>query len=101
MLQCQDSLYRYKPERVAVLGYELAAAHFIVHRGGKVRFRGAQEWVQQDEDGLYSLARKYQPGVYVEEIDARGVNLVYEGLESISKCMFFNGNVLPLRLMAT
>lgn len=81
----------FNPQRVATLGFELAAAHFIVHRGGKVRFRGAQEWVQQDEDGLYDLARNFQPGVYMEEIDARGVNLVYEGLESMKNLHCLKG----------
>lgn len=84
---------RFNPDRVATLGFDLAAAHFIVHRGGKVRFKGAQGWVEQDEDGLYNLARIFQPGVYVEEIDTRGVNLVYEGLESISKCILY-GKIL-------
>lgn len=73
----------YNAQRVAALGFDLAAAHFIIHRKGKVRFKEAQEWVQQDEDGVYELARHFQPGVFVEEIDARGVNLVYEGLESM------------------
>lgn len=70
---------------MASLGFDLAAAHFIVHRGGRVRFQGRQEWVEQDEDGLYDLARSFQFGVYVEEIDASPVNLMYEGLESMSK----------------
>lgn len=87
---------RYNPERVAALGFDLAAAHFIVHRGGKVRFKEAQEWVQQDEDGIYELTRHYHPGVFVEEIDASGVNLVYEGLESMSKFTFHQGRFAPL-----
>ena len=53
-----------------------------------MRFKDAQEWVQQDEDGMYELVREYQPGVFVEEVDASGINLVYEGLESISKFFF-------------
>ncbi|XP_045115871.1 distal membrane-arm assembly complex protein 2-like isoform X1 [Portunus trituberculatus] len=78
----------YKPERVAVLGFELAAAHFVVHRGGRVRFRGVKEWVEQNEDEEYELSRHYQPGVYIEEVDASKINLVYEGLESMKNLMY-------------
>lgn len=75
----------YRAERVAVLGFDLAAAHFLVYRGGKVRFKNAQEWAQKDEDGNYDLINLYTPDVFVEALDACGVNLLYEGLENMSK----------------
>lgn len=78
----------FKPERVAALGFDLAAAHFIVHRGGRVRFKGAKEWVGQDEDGEYELSRHYLPDVHVEEVDASKVNLMYEGLESMKNLKY-------------
>ncbi|XP_069195038.1 distal membrane-arm assembly complex protein 2 isoform X2 [Procambarus clarkii] len=70
-------------ERIAVLGFDLAAAHFLVHREGKVRFQGSEVWTQQDENGDYELASHYSPNVFVEAIDATGVDLKYEGLESM------------------
>ncbi|XP_071534717.1 uncharacterized protein [Panulirus ornatus] len=73
----------YRKERVATLGFDLAAAHFLVYRGGKVRFRNAQEWCQKDEDGEYDLLRHYTPDVFVEALDASEVNLLYEGLENM------------------
>ncbi|XP_063881278.1 uncharacterized protein LOC135111662 isoform X1 [Scylla paramamosain] len=78
----------YKAERVAALGFDLAAAHFVVHRGGRVRFKDAKEWVEQDEDGVYELSRHYEPGVYIEEVDASKINLVYEGLESMKNLKY-------------
>ncbi|XP_053654621.1 uncharacterized protein [Cherax quadricarinatus] len=73
----------FKAKRVAALGYDLAAAHFLVHREGKVRFKDAQEWTQQDENGEYELTGHYSPNVFVEAIDASGIDLLYEGLESM------------------
>merc|ERR1719341_1272 len=49
----------YLTERVQAVGFDLAAAHFIVHRGGRVRFKGADTWTCQDKNGEYSL-----PGYY-------------------------------------
>jgi len=74
----------YITERVQAVGFDLAAAHFIVHRAGRVRFKGANIWTGQDKNGEYSLPGHYQEGVYVEAIDASGTSLVYEGLESMS-----------------
>ncbi|KAK4308313.1 hypothetical protein Pmani_019994 [Petrolisthes manimaculis] len=73
----------YNQDRVAALGFELAAAHFMVHRKGKIRFRNSVDWVQQDEDGEYELSPHFIPDVYVEAIDATGMDLLYEGLGSM------------------
>ncbi|KAJ9596876.1 hypothetical protein L9F63_012132 [Diploptera punctata] len=35
---------RYIPERHEILGSDLAAAHFLVHRGALVRFKGSSTW---------------------------------------------------------
>ncbi|XP_068244281.1 distal membrane-arm assembly complex protein 2 [Palaemon carinicauda] len=74
---------RYIEERVTAVGCELAAAHFIVHRGGKILKRGSSEWIERDEDMEYDLPRHFTPGFYVECIDASGFQLRYEGLETI------------------
>lgn len=62
------------------LGNELAAAHFIVHRGGAVKFHGEKKWIQQDADGDYKLPRFYESGKVLEAIDFSGTNIYYEGL---------------------
>lgn len=72
---------RYIEERVNALGCELAAAHFIVHRGGKVLQKGSNEWIEKDEDEEYCLPRHFTPDFFVECIDASGTQLRYEGLE--------------------
>lgn len=43
--QIQYGVYnqKYLAERVRVLGNELAAAHFIVYRGGAVKFHGTYD----------------------------------------------------------
>ncbi|XP_066969577.1 distal membrane-arm assembly complex protein 2 isoform X2 [Macrobrachium rosenbergii] len=71
----------YIEERVNALGCELAAAHFIVHRGGKVLQKGSNEWIEKDDDEEYCLPRHFTPDFFVECIDASGTQLRYEGLE--------------------
>lgn len=70
------------------MGFDLAAAHFVVHRGGKIRFRNSVEWVQQNEDGEYELSPHFIPNVFVEAIDASGIDLLYEGLGSMGMYCF-------------
>lgn len=78
----------YLAERVQAVGFDLAAAHFIVHRGGRVRFKGAKIWTSKDEDGEYSLPGHYQEGVHIEALDASGTTLVYEGFECLSNLRY-------------
>lgn len=76
-------VYRFRKDRVAALGFDLAAAHFIVHRGGKVRFKGSQEWTQQNEDEKYDLPGHYNENLVIEAIDASETNILYEGIECL------------------
>lgn len=76
---------QYLPERHEILGNDLAAAHFIVHRKGKVRFEDDVNWVKMDEDENYTLPDKYVHGMFVEAIDCEGMRLYYEGLENIRR----------------
>jgi len=71
----------YVTERVQAVGFDLAAAHFLVHRGGRVRFKDDINWTGQDKDGEYSLPAHYKEEFKVEAIDASGTSLVYEGIE--------------------
>lgn len=76
----EQSMQAYIPERNEILGKDLAAAHFVVYRGGKVRFVGHKEWAQLDEDDEYDLPRFYDEKYKVEAIDFEGMDLFYEGL---------------------
>ena len=66
------------PTKLAVLGPELLAAHFVTSFGGKVKFHGFQNWF--DSDSFRSLPQKYGPEFVCEAIDLSGTPLFYEGL---------------------
>ncbi|VEN41651.1 unnamed protein product [Callosobruchus maculatus] len=70
----------YIPERNQVLGNELAAAHFIVARGGAVKFHGVDHWVKANERGKYDLPKLYEEGWNLEGIDCSDMSIYYEGL---------------------
>lgn len=78
-------LQQFIPERQQILGNDLAAAHFLVHRGGRVRFCGQQEWIMADKEGNFNLPNKFVSGMFVEAIDCEGINLYYEGLENVRR----------------
>lgn len=67
------------------MGSDLAAAHFVVHRGGKVRFVGHKDWTQKDKDDEYDLPKLYDETYRVEAIDFEGMDLFYEGLENVRR----------------
>ncbi|XP_023019946.1 distal membrane arm assembly component 2 [Leptinotarsa decemlineata] len=73
----------YIPERHQILGNELAAAHFIVYRGGAVKFFNEDKWIKANEYKEYSLPRHYQTDKYLQAIDCSNMNLRYEGLVNI------------------
>ena len=80
----ERAMQAYIPERNEILGKDLAAAHFTVHRGGKVRFVGHKEWSQiNEEEDDYDLPTRYDENYKVEAINFEGMNLFYEGLENI------------------
>lgn len=72
---------RYISERHEILGSDLATAHFVVFRGGAVKFLNHSEWVRMNnDDDSYDLPKKYVPNLFLECIDASGTGLRYEGL---------------------
>ena len=75
----------YVPERAAFLGPELAAAHFVCFRGGKVRFHSQPDWVVKDpeDDYMANLPRFFDPSYKMEALDCSKMTLVYEGLQNI------------------
>lgn len=73
----------YLPERSQMLGNELAAAHFIVYRGGAVKFFDDDKWIKADSFGNYSLPAHYDGSKVLEAIDCSKMELYYEGLSNI------------------
>lgn len=84
---------KFREDRHAILGSNLAAAHFLVLRGAKVKFSGRSEWVTKNKDDEYDLPDKYVPDYVVEAIDAGGMTLYYEGLDNMR-------NLYDLRLLS-
>lgn len=74
---------RYIPERHQILGSDLAAAHFLVHRGAAVRFVGSSEWIKRHEDE-YDLPDRYNPDYLIEAIDVLDMKLYYEGFQNMT-----------------
>eukprot|EP00095_Tigriopus_kingsejongensis_P002968 snap_masked-scaffold1455_size40601-processed-gene-0.10 protein:Tk02968 transcript:snap_masked-scaffold1455_size40601-processed-gene-0.10-mRNA-1 annotation:"atp synthase subunit s-like protein" len=71
--------------RFTTLGPDLAAAHFLCHRNCRVRFVGQDDWTELDERGQLSMdmPNVYQPGWFVECIDAAESGLVFEGYQNL------------------
>lgn len=77
---------KFIPERHETLGPDLASAHFIVSRGGRVKFKDNTHWTEQDEKGKYDLPNTYDPSYHVEAIDVR-FDMHYEGLSNLCSLM--------------
>ncbi|KAF7636924.1 hypothetical protein Mgra_00003663 [Meloidogyne graminicola] len=87
---------RFLPERLMFLGADLAAAHFIVHRNGSVKFLGDPHWHKRE--GIfrkYSLPGTKVEGMYLEAIDASGTELMFEGFDNLYDLEFLR--LLSLR----
>uniref|UniRef100_A0A5S6QI88 Uncharacterized protein n=1 Tax=Trichuris muris TaxID=70415 RepID=A0A5S6QI88_TRIMR len=74
---------RFIPERHLLLGPDLAASHFIVHRGGSVKFVGDDRWHCMNKSGVYVLPGRQIPDLWVEGIDASNTALMFEGLGNL------------------
>ena len=77
-------------ERAEFLGPEIATAHFVCFRGGKVRFYGHKDWIVEDpnSDVIPNLPKFYVESYKMEAVDCSKMNLVYEGLENMSIILF-------------
>lgn len=82
-LETEIAMQGYIPERNKILGNDLAAAHFIVFRCGKVKFVGEDKWIEQDENAKYDLPNNYVPDKLLEAIDCSNMKLHYEGLDNL------------------
>lgn len=82
MEEAERSMQQYIPERNQILGNDLAAAHFLVYRGGRVKFHGDENWTVLDDTTETKLPNKFIPHYRVKAIDCSKVNIFYEGLEN-------------------
>ncbi|KAI6172303.1 hypothetical protein M3Y98_00957800 [Aphelenchoides besseyi] len=71
---------RFIAERLLFLGADLAAAHFLVHRGASVKFVGDSHWYTRKNGDL--PGRKVD-GLYIEAIDASRTELMFEGFDNL------------------
>lgn len=71
----------FDPRRHEVLGADLATAHFLIHRGGQVKFRDHTYWTTPDKK--LSLPNIYDSNYVLEAVDINGLNLYYEGLSNL------------------
>lgn len=76
-------LQSYIADRNKILGNELAAAHFIVHRGGAIKFYGDKDWIKADDRNNYSLPRTFDADKILQAIDCSDMELYFEGLSNL------------------
>ncbi|XP_063710028.1 distal membrane-arm assembly complex protein 2 [Culicoides brevitarsis] len=79
-IQRDKYLQQYLPKRVEVLGPDLAVAHFLCTRRGKVRFAGDTEWITSET--LKDIPNVFDPKYHLEEIDTQDCFLYYEGIQN-------------------
>ncbi|TKR78201.1 hypothetical protein L596_019049 [Steinernema carpocapsae] len=75
---------RFIAERLLFLGPDLAAAHFLVHRGAAIKLIDDDSWIKKDQFGQYSLPGRKIPGLKLEAIDASGTELMFEGFDNLA-----------------
>jgi hypothetical protein len=63
---------------------EGAAAHFIVARGGAVKFVGQDKWVKAI-NGVVPLPSMKNKHYKLEAVDATNTNFMYKSLENFSE----------------
>lgn len=76
-------MQQYVPERHKILGPELAAAHFVLYRGGAAKFLNDKRWHRASEDGEFNLPNKFNANYKLEALRCDNMQLYYEGLENL------------------
>ncbi|KAH8388905.1 hypothetical protein KR215_006171 [Drosophila sulfurigaster] len=79
-------MQQFIPERHKILGPELAAAHFILYRGGAAKFLNDPKWHRASAEGEFSLPNKYDTSFKLEALRCDNMQLYYEGLENL-RCL--------------
>ncbi|XP_043484140.1 distal membrane-arm assembly complex protein 2 [Leptopilina heterotoma] len=89
---------KYIPARLNILGSDLGVAHFVIFRGGRVKFRHKEKWYQKiDDKQPEDLPEKFDARFIAAAIDCTDMKLYYEGLlnfENLTrvKWLSFRGN---------
>lgn len=78
-------MQQFIPERHSILGSDLASAHFVLFRGGKVKFLNNPNWIKADENNEHNLPTKYDARYKLEAIRCDNMTLYYEGLENLRR----------------
>ncbi|KAH8405274.1 hypothetical protein KR222_001014 [Zaprionus bogoriensis] len=79
-------MQQFIPERHKILGVDLAAAHFILYRGGAAKFLNDARWHRATKEGDISLPNKFNPSYKLEALRCDNMQLYYEGLENL-RCL--------------
>ncbi|XP_067647860.1 distal membrane-arm assembly complex protein 2 [Eurosta solidaginis] len=82
-LHMKRKMQSYIPERHEILGPDLAAAHFLLFRGGAVKFVHEQNFMRANEKKEFNLPTKYHGAYKIEALKCDGMSLYYEGLENL------------------
>ncbi|XP_071080347.1 distal membrane-arm assembly complex protein 2-like [Haliotis cracherodii] len=80
--EMQKRSQKYLPERHEILGPDLATSHFIVKRGGAVKFVDRETWFRMEEDGKYYLPNRKVEGMKLEAVDASNTSLMHIGMDN-------------------
>ncbi|XP_078452420.1 distal membrane-arm assembly complex protein 2 isoform X1 [Lampetra fluviatilis] len=80
-LQSQNKNFEFTKKRH---GKNVAAAHFILSRGGGVRFAGQEEWYRAKK-GKFSWDFLKHVDVNLEEVDASGLPINYDGFDNLEQ----------------
>lgn len=80
-LQAIKHEQRYIEERHSALGPNLATAHFLIYRKGRVKFKGNDEWISEKNA---NLPDRYDKSYELTHVDATGCQLHYEALDNFS-----------------
>ncbi|XP_076463552.1 distal membrane-arm assembly complex protein 2-like [Babylonia areolata] len=75
--------HKFIPERHRVLGPDLATAHFLVKRGGRVKFEGRGMWYQRDKEGNMYLPNQFVPDLHLEAVDCTGMQMSYVAFDNM------------------
>lgn len=79
---CEDH-QKYNHQMVQDMGYNIAAASFVLHWEGKVKFKDS-DWIQSTKSSPARLPSSYVPHYVVVAIDASSTLITYEGLKNMS-----------------
>lgn len=61
----------------------MAAAHFLVHRGGAIKFHNEDKWIKFEKYKYNSLPIHYDSTKVLQAIDCSEMNIYYEGLVNL------------------